>query len=261
MCETAKRFPRLSRWELALTICENLAWEAPNGRPRAHSCLVLLEQMAAAGLVVLPAKAPQAPPRRRAAGAEALTALAIVARLADVRPVTVAPVPAGEQPLWDATMAAQHAQGFRRAFGAHQRYWIHGQFEGQPVILGGLLFAAAARHVACRDVGVGPPATQTLPLPSGGQQPLSDPRGRAGAAVGQPRLGLAPLAPGLARPLRPRTGPGRNVRTGPWRGTCYRAANWVHLGQTTGTGRQDRRDREPGSVKEVFAYPLVANFR
>ena len=47
----------------------------------------------------------------------------------------------------------------------------------------------------------------------------------------------------------------------PWRGTCYRAANWVHLGRTTGQGRQDRRYGEPGSVKDVFAYPLVANFR
>ncbi len=155
VCETASRFPQLSRWELALTICENLPWEAPNGRPRVHSCLVLLEQLAAAGRVVLAPKRPQGPRRARAARADALPPIAIVASLTDVRPVTVEPVPADEQPRWDATMAAEHAQGFRRAFGAHQRYWIHGLFQGQPVILGGLLFAASARHVACRDVWLG----------------------------------------------------------------------------------------------------------
>ena len=263
--ETSKRFSRLSRWELALTICENLGWEAPNGRPRAHSCLVLLEQLAAAGLVVLPAKARQAAHRPRAARAQVLPPVAIVARLADVRPVTVVPVPADEQPQWDATMAAEHAQGFRRAFGAHQRYWIYGQFEGQPVILGGLLFAAAARHVACRDVWLGWSPLQRKRFR---YRVVANSRFLIRAGVQVPHLASHALALALRRlpqDWRDRFGyepvvVETFVRT-PWRGTCYRAANWVHLGQTIGTGRQDRRYREPGSVKEVFAYPLVADFR
>lgn len=47
----------------------------------------------------------------------------------------------------------------------------------------------------------------------------------------------------------------------PWHGTCYRAANWIHLGQTTGEGRQDRRYELGGTVREVFAFPLVRNWR
>ena len=263
--ETVRRFPRLSRWELALTICENLPWEAPNGRPRVHSCLVLLEQLAAAGRVVLPAKAPQGARRARAARAEALPAVAIVARLADVRPVTVEPVPPDEQPLWDATVAAEHAQGFRRAFGAHQRYWIHGRFQGQAVILGGLLFAAAARHVACRDVWLGWTPFQRKRFR---YRLVANSRFLIRVGVQVPHLASHALALALHRlptdwlarfgyePVVVET----FVRA-PRRGTCYRAANWVHLGQTTGTGRQDRRYGEPGSVKEVFAYPLVADFR
>jgi len=265
VCDTTKRFPRLSRWELALTICENLSWQAPNGRPRVHSCLVLLEQLAAAGRVELPAKAAQGPHRPRAARAEALPPVAVVARLADVRPVTVAPVPASEQPVWDATMAAEHAQGFRRAFGAHQRYWIYGQFEGQPVILGGLLFAAAARHVACRDVWLGWSPLQRKRFR---YRLVANSRFLIRAGVQVPHLASHALALALRRlPQDWRIRFGYEpivVETfvrAPRRGTCYRAANWVHLGRTTGTGRQDRRYREPGSVKEVFAYPLVANFR
>lgn len=45
-------------------------------------------------------------------------------------------------------------------------------------------------------------------------------------------------------------------------GTCYRAANWIALGNTTGRGRQDRTHRREGLVpKQVFVYPLVRNAR
>ncbi len=265
VCEVTRRFPGLSRWELALTICENLGWEAPNGRPRGNSCLVLLEQLAAAGRVVLPPKVPHKPHRLRARTAEALPPVTIVGSLADVRPVTVVPVPPEEQPVWDATVAAEHGMGFRRAFGAHQRYWIHGQFEGRPVVLGGLLFAAPARHVACRDrwLGWGPLQRKRFR-----QRVVANSRFLIRAGVGVPHLASHALALALRRlpdDWRLRFGYAPVVVetfvSAPWRGTCYRAANWVHLGQTTGQGRQDRRYGEPGSVKEVFAYPLVPHFR
>jgi len=265
ICEVTRRFPRLSRWELALTICENLGWEAPNGQPRGNSCLVLLEQLAAAGRLVLPPKVPHKPHRPRARGAEALPPIAIVGSLAEVRPVTVAPVPPEEQPAWDATVAAEHGMGFRRAFGAHQRYWIHGQFEGRSVILGALLFAAPARHVACRDTWLGWGPLQRKRFR---QRLVANSRFLIRAGVAVPHLASHALALALRRlpeDWRLRFGYAPVVVetfvSSPWRGTCYRAANWAHLGHTTGQGRQDRRYGEPGSVKEVFAYPLVANFR
>ena len=45
------------------------------------------------------------------------------------------------------------------------------------------------------------------------------------------------------------------------RGTCYRAANWIVLGRTTGRGPADRTHRATRSVKEVLGYPLVKDFR
>ncbi len=45
-----------------------------------------------------------------------------------------------------------------------------------------------------------------------------------------------------------------------FRGTCYRAANWLALGETTGRGRMDRRHRRHGvAPKQVLVYPLVAD--
>jgi hypothetical protein len=40
-------------------------------------------------------------------------------------------------------------------------------------------------------------------------------------------------------------------------GTCYRAANWIPLGQTQGRGRMDRYHQADGSARKlVFVYPL-----
>jgi hypothetical protein len=45
-----------------------------------------------------------------------------------------------------------------------------------------------------------------------------------------------------------------------YRGTCYRAANWMELGLTSGLGRMDRRRRgEEVAPKTVLVYPLAQN--
>jgi hypothetical protein len=49
--------------------------------------------------------------------------------------------------------------------------------------------------------------------------------------------------------------------TPPWRGTCYRAANRLHLVETAGRGRQDRHGRRAEPVKQVWVYPLVRDWQ
>lgn len=50
--------------------------------------------------------------------------------------------------------------------------------------------------------------------------------------------------------------------TRPWGlGTCYKAANWIYLGQTMGRGKDDHTNRVNRSLKWVFEYPLRADFR
>ena len=46
-----------------------------------------------------------------------------------------------------------------------------------------------------------------------------------------------------------------------FRGTCYRAANWKVLGETTGRGKDDQAHKANRSIKEVLGYPLVKDFR
>jgi hypothetical protein len=48
------------------------------------------------------------------------------------------------------------------------------------------------------------------------------------------------------------------VDTQHYRGTCYRASNWIDIGRTQGRGRQDAAHRHCSSVKQVFVYALDA---
>ena len=47
-----------------------------------------------------------------------------------------------------------------------------------------------------------------------------------------------------------------------FRGTCYGAANWVYVGQTSGRGRMDREHHKDGqAIKDIYVYPLVRDAR
>jgi hypothetical protein len=44
-------------------------------------------------------------------------------------------------------------------------------------------------------------------------------------------------------------------------GSCYKAANWIYLGDTTGRGKNDQSKKVNRSIKAVFGYPLTRDFR
>jgi hypothetical protein len=44
-------------------------------------------------------------------------------------------------------------------------------------------------------------------------------------------------------------------------GICYKAANWVYLGDTTGRGKNDQTGKPNRSIKGVWGYPLNIDFR
>jgi hypothetical protein len=46
-----------------------------------------------------------------------------------------------------------------------------------------------------------------------------------------------------------------------FRGTCYKAANWIYVGDTQGRGKWDAKNEYKKSVKSIWVYPLVKGFR
>jgi len=51
------------------------------------------------------------------------------------------------------------------------------------------------------------------------------------------------------------------VDTEKFLGTCYRACGWIYLGETTGRGGNDRTNKVNRSIKAVWGYPLIDEFR
>ena len=257
---TVEKYSELSRTELAYTICENLEWKAPNGKERIHSCLDLLEKLVADGMLELPEKRKLAPYKKSAPSVVPLPQIKIRSSLKDIRPVTIEPVPSEEQTLWDVTMKTYHPFGFKRAFGAHQRYWIYGHVDGKKTVVGAFLFAAPARNVKVRDEWLGWTQQEQQRFR---YRIVSNSRMLILPGVNVPYL--ASHALGKAARRLPEDWKARygylpvmleTFVTPPWLGTCYRAANWIHLGQTAGTGRQDRKYKDKATVREVFVYPL-----
>ncbi len=260
----------LSRAELAATVCELLGWQRASGGLKTRECRDLLERLEAAGLIELPGKAKGRPRGSvtsipRTARGEPGPALS--GNVRDLTPVTLERVgtPA-DHALWRELIGRYHYLGHKTAYGASLRYLVQASRPSCAVI-GCLQFSSPAWRMAARDrwIGWSEPARQhRLQQVVNHSRFLILPwvkvRNLASHILGlsvqrivgdwQQRFGVRPL---LLETL---------VDAGRFLGTCYRAANWLCVGQTTGRGRMDRSHARHGRApKGVFLYPLVPEAR
>ena len=267
--ELATRYGRLSRHELAQTVCELLDWHRPNGRPKTIECRALLERMQEEGRIALPALKPGRPP-----GARPPVPVrpdpepqALDAPLAALQPIRLQRVETpGDRTLWRTLIERHHYLGQRVPFGAHLRYLIQ-TTSPSPVILGCLQFSSPAWRLQGRDQWIGwDEATRAQNL----QRVLCNSR-----FLILPQVRVKNLAShGLALALRTVIGDWTAaygiqpllaetlVDPARFTGHCYRAANWIDVGLTTGRGREDRHHLRQGtSPKRIWLYPLVPDAR
>lgn len=255
--------PALSVHELSLTICELLDWRRPNGRLKAHECRAWLQQLCAQGWVVLPPLrgcGPKGPPRI-GPSQRAVPPSELCGPVGALEPLQLEVVEAGSQDSlrFREWMAHYHYLGYRVVVGANLRYLVR---SAQGQALACLLWSSPAWKMAARDAWIGWSTEQRkrnlqylvnnsrfLILPwvrvRGLASKILSRCARRLPADWEQRYGYRPL---LLETL---------VEAGRFRGTSYRAANWILVGQTTGRGRMDRERREPaGSRKEIYLYPL-----
>ena len=267
--ETIRQEVRLAdppvRAEVARRVCRALEWTDALGRPKLMSARVGLLRLHRAGLIELPAPRNgngngQGLSRQRVAWPTETPVDGTVGELSGLHLVPV--VEKADSALWNGLIERYHYLSYTPLPGAQMRYLI--AWDGG--VLGALGFGAAAWKVGVRDRWVGwEAATRERHL----GQVLNNARFlilpwvrvanlaskvlalAARQVVGdfQARYGVAPV---LLESF---------VERGRFAGTCYRAANWRHLGQTTGRGKLDRHHRPTLPVKDVYVYPLRADFR
>lgn len=259
-----REFASLTLTELAATLCELLEWRRPNGGLKSRECYLFLRELHSRGwLPWLPAPQPR---RARASAAkpaeESHSSMALLTgALAEYRPIRLELIESPEQRLrFRQYLERYHYLGYRAPYGAQLRYWIRAASCELPP-LAALLFTSAAWRMAPRDRWIGwsdPVRQRNLPLVVNHSRFLILPWTRiphlashilAQAAQQLPqdwqaRYGVTPvLMETLVDPAR-------------YRGTCYRAANWIEAGMTTGRGRMDRSGQAQGIRKQILLYPL-----
>ena len=264
--ETVLTCRGLSRSELALTISEHLEWRSASGSLKLDACAKFLEKLELQGLVKLPAKQESSgrgvrkPPllTERTAPGEPLEG--IVGELG-----TVQVVPITEQDdvdLWNEYVSRYHYLGYQQPFGCTLRYFI----TSERGILGCLLFSGAAKALRERDHWLGWTTEQrrrNLGYVVNNSRFLVFPwvrvKNLASYVLGQAvrRLGDDWQQRWEYRPVVVETFVDQEY----YAGTCYRAANWLYLGQTTGTGLARKGKSYTSSPKQILVLPLVANFR
>jgi len=263
-------FPNLSLHELASTVSELLNWHRPTGKVKTRECVDLLQHLVAAGqLTGLPALQPRSPRTTHTVPIDSRSDAQspVMGALRDHQPIRLDLIDSqADRALFRQHIERYHYLGYRIPYGAQLRYFVRSSTPPQP-LLGCLLFTSAAWKMAPRDRWIGwDDATRRANLP----QVINHGRflifpwvhiDHLASHVLSCVTGQLPhdwLSHYQVRPLLLET----LVDVARFRGTCYRAANWIDLGLTQGRGRMDRHTQRQGqSPKRIFVYPLCRNAR
>jgi len=262
--ETVGVFPRLSRTELAATICEHLGWMTASGGYKIDACMKLLEKLELKGFVELPEKRQRLQGQQHIALTSKTEAQAdIVGNLGDLGLVNVEVVKGKETTgLWNEYVSRYHYLGYKKPFGYVLRYFI----VSEQGFLGCLMFAGASKALAARDRWIGWTQIQRLKnlawvinnsrflifpwvqVKNLGSHIL----GRVVRRVKedwQEHWGYSPV---LAETF---------VDPQYYEGICYKAANWQYMGMTKGEGLVRKGRTYTTTSKKIFVKPLVKDWR
>ena len=256
--------PEWCRSRLSVELCERWAWRNARGRLKDMAARTLLLKLERAGHIRLPARRNASPNGHRNRQVARVTPPPepIRGALRDLRPLHVSVVAPGSEDLrlFNSLLAHEHYLGHRNTVGENLRYLVRDR-HGRPVACA--LFGSAAWKCAARDVFLGwARITRERNL----QQLTNNTRFLIPGWVQVAHLASHVLGL-VARRIRadwqakyghPVHALETFVDRARFQGSCYRAANWLNVGQTTGRTRNDTVNRGPlSSVKDVYVYPLV----
>lgn len=268
--EVTKDFATLSLTELSKTVCELLEWKRPNGKLKYEECRALLEKLQADGLISLPVlRKIKHSPRQIRVTHEGNPQAAMTGSVGQYDPLFLRLVQACDgqlHSLFNQFIQRYHYLGYRVPFGAHLRYLVESrQYPGS--YLACLLFSSPAWKMAPRDAWIewtDEQRRRNLQYIVSNSRFLILPwvtvRGLASKILSLVTRQLPTDWQSLYgyRPLLLET----LVDGSRFRGTCYRASNWICLGKTQGRGRMDRDHASHGrAIKDIYIYPLCRNAR
>ena len=259
--------PELSRRQLSVKVCQAWNWVQPNGHPRDMVARGLMLTLHRAGHIQLPAPRKEVVnnviTHRRVAPAESYDTTPLSGTVASLGPLEIRQVRRAQgEALFGHLLSRYHYLGYSRPVGEHLKYLVCAG--SRPIAC--LAWSSATRQLHLRDQFVG--------------APKEDYRQRLHFIAYNSRYLIMPwvLVPHLASHLLGRIARRISedwqslyqhpicllesfVDTERFRGSCYRAANWICLGRSVGRGTKSKTHHSVTSIKELWVYPLGRNFR
>jgi hypothetical protein len=256
-----------SRWFISRELCRRWGWTQPNGVLKDMVCRGLLLRLETQGLIELPPRG-KIPPyhlsQRKKPERVQVDQTPMEGNLSEFQPIELLQVRRTPlQKLYNSLVEQYHYLGYTRPVGEHLEYLALSR-GGVVACLG---WCSAPRHIGCRDRYLGWTQEQRV---KNLYRIVINTRFLILPWVKVPHLAshlLGLMARRILRDwqeiyhhevvwLETFVDPERGFL-----GTCYKAANWIYLGQTTGRGKNDQSGRPNRSLKDVLGYPLKRNFR
>jgi hypothetical protein len=238
-----------------------------NGALKDMLCRSLLLVLDREGRITLPPR--KQPPtfhlrKRSLPPALLLDTSPVTGKLNDVRPVTLAMVRrTPDERVYKSLIRQYHYLGYTTPVGEHLEYLAFSK--GRPIACIG--WCSAPRHIGARDRYLGWNQKERM---ANLHKIVMNTRFLILPWVAVPHLAshlLGLMARRVAsdwKAVYHHTIVWLETFVDPERGftgTCYRAANWYYLGLTTGRGKNDHTNKPNRSLKHVFGYPLIKDFR
>jgi len=258
--------PQASRFALSKMLCKEWDWVQPNGNLRdmiARGYMLALHRQ---GHITLPARkqTPNNPflNRKKPAKTE-IDQTPVTAGLNELKPIDIALVKnTPNEALFNSLIEHHHYLGYCHPVGEQLKYMVF--YQKRPVAC--FSWSSAPRHIGARDRYIGwekKHRDHNLCYIAYNSRFLILPWFRV------PHLAsylLGYMARNLSRDwegvyCHPVYYLETFVDTQLFSGTCYKAANWQYLGNTTGRGKHENRHIKTRSIKAVWGYPLTKEFR
>ena len=258
--------PDDSRRALSKKLCEAWNWVQPNGQLRDMVCRGFLLQLHRAGYIKLPSRTctPNNPlSNRKRPPKIKIDQTLIYMPLSKIRPLEIQQVRGTSfEKLFNSLIEQYHYLRYCHPVGEHLKYIVFAN--KRPVAC--LSWSSAPRHIGSRDRFIGWSADvrkKNLHLIAYNSRFLILNWVRVPHLATHILGAVAKTLPSDWKKVYHHSIYFLEtfVDTEHFSGTCYKAANWIFLGETTGRGKNDQTNKPNRSIKTVWGYPLSKNFQ
>ena len=255
-----KSNPTWHRTRISQELCQLWNWRNDTGKLKDIAARAMLRKLDKENLIDLPAPVRSANNTYRyQSKQEEPKYQPIKERLSVIQPIRITQVKTQEQArFFRALLSHFHYLGYSGPVGENLQYLV---YDCDDRILGCLLFGAPAWSVACRDRYIGWDESNRR---KGLSRIANNMRFLILPEVKVPHLAshlLGKISRRVSVDWKDKYGHPialleTYVENNQFRGTCYKAANWVKAGETTGRTRNHRTGKPKVPIKSVWLYPL-----